>query len=108
MWESFCDRKRLTEWNNPMGACSCYDQRSRGTNNISLLYHIMKVDHNGNTYTHKNFYSHSFTMGFLNYNFPIGVQANNLQLFDTFWFLVNYNNNKRNYFTCTSYTIFIL
>jgi hypothetical protein len=84
---SFCDRQRLTEWNTSTGSCGCYAQRSRGTNNLSMLYPVMKVIHNGNEYVHKNFSSHSFTLGFLNRDFPIGVQANDLQLSEAFWLL---------------------
>ena len=84
---SFCDRQRLIEWNTVTGSCGCYAQRSRGTNNLSLLYHVMKVNHHGKSYIHKNFSSHSFTLGFLNRDFPIGVQANDLQLSEAFWLL---------------------
>ena len=84
---SFCDRQRLAEWNTTIGSCGCYAQRSRGTNNLSLLYPVMKVNHDGKVYVHKNFSSHSFTLGFLNRDFPIGVQANDLQLSEAFWLL---------------------
>ena len=50
---SFCDRKRLNEWNTPLGTCGCYSQRSRGTNNLTLLYPVMKLIHEGSTYNHK-------------------------------------------------------
>ena len=84
---SFCDRQRMTEWNTTNGSCGCYAQRSRGTNNLTLLYPVMKVNHGGKVYVHKNFSSHSFTLGFLNRDFPIGVQANDLQLSEAFWHL---------------------
>lgn len=84
---SFCDRQKLTEWNTTIGSCGCYAQRSRGTNNLSLLYPVMKVNHDGKVYVHKNFSSHSFTLDFLNRDFPIGVQPNDLQLSEAFWLL---------------------
>ena len=84
---SFCDRQRVTEWNTTTGSCGCYAQRSRGTNNLTLLYPVMKANHGGKVYVHKNFSSHSFTLGFLNRDFPIGVQANDLQLSEAFWLL---------------------
>ena len=82
---SFCDRQRLNEWNNPLGTCGCYAQRSRGTNNLTLLFPLIKVIHNDKTFIHKDFSSHQFSMGFLNRDFPIGVQANDLQLSEAFW-----------------------
>ena len=77
----------MTEWNTTTGSCGCYAQRSRGTNNLTLLYPVMKANHGGKVYVHKNFSSHSFTLGFLNRDFPIGVQANDLQLSEAFWLL---------------------
>ena len=82
---SFCDRQRVTEWNTNLGSCGCYAQRSRGTNNLTLLYPVMKVNHDGKVYVHKNFSSHSFTLGFLNRDFPICVQANDLQPSEAFY-----------------------
>ena len=81
----FCDRQRLNEWNNPLGTCGCYAQRSRGTNNLTLLFPLIKVIHNDKTFIHKDFSSHQFSMGFLNRDFPIGVQASDLQLSEAFW-----------------------
>ena len=82
---SFCDRQRLNEWNNPLGTCGCYAQRSRGTSNLTLLFPLIKVTHDGNVYVHHDFSSHQFSLGFLNRDFPIGVQSNDLQLSDAFW-----------------------
>ena len=82
---SFCDRQRVNEWNTPVGSCGCYSQRSRGTNNLTLLYPFLKATHEGKTYTHRDFSSHSFTMQLINRDFPIGVQANDLQLSDAYW-----------------------
>ena len=48
---------------------------------------VMKIKHEGKVYIHKNFSSHSFTLGFFNLDFPIGVQANDLQLSEAFWLL---------------------
>ena len=44
---SFCDRQRVNEWNTPIGSCGCYTQQNRGTNNLTLLYPLMKATHNG-------------------------------------------------------------
>lgn len=82
---SFCDRQRMNEWNNPLGICGCYAQRSRGTSNLTLLFPLIKVTHKGNVYSHREFSSHQFSLGFLNRDFPIGVQSNDLQLSDAFW-----------------------
>ena len=82
---SFCDRQRLNEWNTPLGSCGCYSQRNRGTNNLTLLYPLMKVVYKDKEYCHTNFSSHSFTMSFLQHDFPISIQANDLQLSDAYW-----------------------
>ena len=82
---SFCDRQRLNEWNNVLGTCGCYAQRSRGTNNLTFLFPLIKVIHQQKTYLHRDFSSHNFSLGFLNRDFPIGIQANDLQLSDAFW-----------------------
>ena len=86
---SFCDRQRVNEWNTPIGSCGCYAQRTRGTNNLTLLYPLMKASYDGKEYYHKDFSSHSFTRLFLNHDFPIGIQANDLQLSESFWLLGN-------------------
>ena len=44
---SFCNRQRINEWNTPIGSCGCYAQRTRGTNNLTLLYPLMKASHDG-------------------------------------------------------------
>ena len=84
---SFCDRQRLNEWNNALGTCGCYAQRSRGTNNLTFLFPLIKATHNNNTYMHRDFSSHQFSLGFLNRDFPIGIQSNDLQLSESFWHL---------------------
>ena len=84
---SFCDRQRLNEWNTPLGTCGCYAQRTRGTNNLTLLYPLVKATHEGRNFNHSNFSSTAFTTTFLNQNFPIGVQANDLQLSEAYWML---------------------
>ena len=84
---SFCDRQRVNEWNTPLGTCGCYAQRSRGTNNLTFLYPLMKATHKERVFVHRDFSSHSFTMTFVNREFPIGLQANDLQLSEDYWLL---------------------
>ena len=86
---SFCDRQRLNEWNTPIGSCGCYAQRSRGTNNLTFMYPLVKATYNGKTFVHKDFSSHLFTQIFINHDFPIGIQANDLQLSEAYWLLGN-------------------
>ena len=62
---AFCDRQRVTEWNTPLGSCGCYAQKNRGTNNLTLLYPLIKVIPSSKSFTHKNLSSHSFTRLFL-------------------------------------------
>ena len=52
---------------------------------MTLLYPLIKVIHTSKSFTHRNISSHSFTRLLLTCNFPIGVQANNLQLTDDYW-----------------------
>ena len=47
----------------------------------------MKATHNGRVFVHRDFSSHSFTMTFVNQEFPIGLQANDLQLSEDYWLL---------------------
>ena len=49
---SFCDRQRLNEWNTPVGTCGCYAQRTRGTNNLTFLYPLVKATLNGKCFAH--------------------------------------------------------
>ena len=84
---AFCDRQRVTDWNTPLGSCGCYAQKNRGTNNLTLLYPLVKIIHSSKSFMHRNLSSHSFTRLFLSNNFPIGVQANDLQLTDDYWTL---------------------
>ena len=71
------------------GILSCYAQQKRGTKNLTLLYHLMKATYNGKEYHYKKFSSHSFTKQFLNHDFPIGIQANDMQLSESHWMLGN-------------------
>ena len=84
---SFCDRQRLNEWNTPVGTCGCYAQRTRGTNNLTFLYPLVKATLNGKCFVHKEFSSNSFTQMFISNDFPIGIQANDLQLSEAYWLL---------------------
>ena len=90
---SFCDRQKVTEWNTPLGYCGCYAQKNRGTNNLTLLYPMIKAVHSDKDFFHRNFSSHSFTILFLSSNFPIGVQENDLQLSEDYWNLGDNINN---------------
>ena len=45
----------------------------------------MKATYLRKDYHHRDFSSHSFTKLFISHNFPIGVQANNLQLSEAYW-----------------------
>ena len=76
-------------------------KKNRGTNNLTLLYPLVKATHDGKEYCHRDFSSHSFTKQFLNHDFPIGIQANDLQLSESYWMLgdtiaqiIDYVNNN--------------
>ena len=48
---------------------------------------MVKATLNGKCFVHKEFSSHSFTQIFISNDFPIGIQANDLQLSEAYWLL---------------------
>ena len=72
-----------------IGSCGCYAQRTRGTNNLTFMYPLVKATYNGKIFVHKDFSSHLFTQIFITHDFPIGIQANDLQLSEAYWLLGN-------------------